>query len=354
MEIIGSGAAAQTEVCGSEMPTTIMLDRNEPSANHTSAQPTGTRCRGFTLLEMVVALAIMAVLMGGMTSAVVIATRAVDDELSPQAKVSQAGDVLNRITADLAYATSFTERTATAVTFTVPDRDGDDEPESIRYAWSGTGGDPLTFEYNGADPVTIAEDVFDFDLTYLLTTVAPASLEGVESEEMLLIYHDNGPQPTQVGFTVGDTSWCAQYFLPKFPPNTIAWRITRIKFVAKRSGSSGGTNFVQIRPATAGRQPASTVLEQKTLSEQVIPGTYFWFEGSFDMLADLDPNNGMCLVITGINGPSAVVLYESGGSPMTPNTHFVTTNDGGATWSSPGDRDDLLFYVYGTVTTLEE
>ena len=39
--------------------------------------------------------------------------------------------------ADLQLATGFTERTTKAATFTVPDRDGDSKPETLRYAWSG-------------------------------------------------------------------------------------------------------------------------------------------------------------------------------------------------------------------------
>ena len=43
--------------------------------------------------------------------------------------------------------------------------------------------------------------------------------------------------------------------------------------------------------------------------------------------------------------------YECDASPMTPGTHWMTSTNGGATWSSPNDTYDMQFYVYGTVTT---
>ena len=36
---------------------------------------------------------------------------------------------------------------------------------------------------------------------------------------------------------------------------------------------------------------------------------------------------------------------------MTPNAHFMTSDDGGATWSDPEDTEDLRFFVYGIETT---
>ena len=64
---------------------------------------------------------------------------------------------------ELNYALSFTERPVNVVEFTVADRDGDESPEFIRYAWSGTPGDPLTRQYNGG---TIAELVRDVHLLW--------------------------------------------------------------------------------------------------------------------------------------------------------------------------------------------
>jgi hypothetical protein len=66
---------------------------------------------------------------------------------------------------------SFSERTANAVTFKVPDRTGDELPETIRYSWSGTAGDPLQIEYNGSAPATLVADVNQFDLSYSLRTM---------------------------------------------------------------------------------------------------------------------------------------------------------------------------------------
>jgi len=55
---------------------------------------------------------------------------------------------------------------STTLAFTVADRDDDAQPETIRYEWSGGNGDPLTRAYNGGSPVSVAADVYAFELDY--------------------------------------------------------------------------------------------------------------------------------------------------------------------------------------------
>lgn len=131
-----------------------------------------TRCgiirKGHTLAEVLISTLVVAVIMGGMASVMLMSTRALN---SSAGDVSDTGDVMDQIITDLNLAQQFTERTATAVTMKVPDRDGDSQDETIRYSWSGTAGDPLMREYNGGDPVAVAENVHHFNLAYLTKTV---------------------------------------------------------------------------------------------------------------------------------------------------------------------------------------
>jgi len=114
-------------------------------------------------------------LVAGLASAIYISSQALDLDSSTSRQSAIASEVLGKLTADLALALSFSERTTTAVTFDVPDRDGDLHPESIRYAWSGTPGDPLTYQYNGGTELTLATDVQSLDLSALTRlTIAPA------------------------------------------------------------------------------------------------------------------------------------------------------------------------------------
>ena len=129
---------------------------------------------GFTLIELLVSIAIMAVLVTGIASAIVLATRAAEGAGQPAA-LADAAQVIDQMTTELAVAISFSERTNTAVTFTVPDRDGDEAPETIRYAWSGVPGEPLTRAYKGGGAMAVARNVHQFNLTYLLKTLTPAA-----------------------------------------------------------------------------------------------------------------------------------------------------------------------------------
>jgi hypothetical protein len=69
--------------------------------------------------------------------------------------------------AEVQYALTVTEYTATAITVTVPDRtDANTNPETIRYAWSGVAGAPVTRSYNGGAAVSVVPSVQSFTLEY--------------------------------------------------------------------------------------------------------------------------------------------------------------------------------------------
>jgi Tfp pilus assembly protein FimT len=128
---------------------------------------------GFTLLELTLSVAVLALLMGTMVSSILIASRSLDDGATQTGQLLTGADVLEELNADLASATGFAERTPTAVTFTVPDRTGDAVPETIRYHWSGPPDGQLLRQVNGGPAAVLAEDVQHFSLSYHVKTVAP-------------------------------------------------------------------------------------------------------------------------------------------------------------------------------------
>lgn len=146
--------------------------------------------RCFTLTEVVLAMTIMTILMGGMASAVLIASHALPADNDASQKTASGLDAVHGLVADLATALTVTEATSTSIEFTVPDRGhGAAGEETIRYAWSGTSGSPLTREYNGAAPVTLCDDIQALSLQYSLSaeplTHAPRVLLIVANDVVL-------------------------------------------------------------------------------------------------------------------------------------------------------------------------
>ena len=119
--------------------------------------PTATRPapRGFTLLEMVVGTAIMSVLMVAMGSILLIAGRALPQSQSVTGTTASAAAAADQMASELRYALAVNQRSTTMIEFTVADRNNDGLPETIRYEWSGTAGDPLTRTYNAGTAAQI-------------------------------------------------------------------------------------------------------------------------------------------------------------------------------------------------------
>jgi prepilin-type N-terminal cleavage/methylation domain-containing protein len=310
----------------------------------------------FTLIEMLISLAIMAVISAALGATIVLASRALDQQSGPGAATVNARRATDRFLGEVAGATAFSERTASAVTFTVPDRDGDGTPETIRYAWSGVAGEPLTRQYNGGVPDVIAEDVRQFDLSYLLRTVDPPAAKEIESAEQVLIAHDNAPEGVMLEKAVRNKEAGGAYFRPKLPANAVRWKVTRVEFVARRSSLlATGSISCDVTGATAALQPGTEVLDTATVASTSLPLLSQWKSVSFSSakLQSLSPGAGLCFVVRSAdNGVQAFVQYESGGDPMTANTHWLSW-DSVRGWSGAQDTSDMRIKVWGTITTTQ-
>ncbi len=122
---------------------------------------------GHTLLELLISMSIMTILMSAMTTVIVVAGHAIPDSQAPTTKKIKAMELVDQMGSEIFYATSITEASANSITFTVADRGhGAAGPETIRYAWSGTLGDPLTRQYNVGTVITMIDDVQLLNLSF--------------------------------------------------------------------------------------------------------------------------------------------------------------------------------------------
>jgi hypothetical protein len=290
--------------------------------------------------------AILAILLAGMASAVMLAGRAVPDAKSGCSAALAAGRAADMIAADLFYARSITTASATELVFTVADRSGDGTPETIQYYWSGTPGDPLTRQFNGGAAATVAQDVREFQLVYDKRQVALPTTYSDGSEVLLASY--NGSYFLSDA-TVSNNSLRGQYFQPTLPANAKSWKVTRVRFLARKHDAPDGTTNVQLRFAN-GAVPGDYVIEQRSLVESTLIGSYQWVEFPFTSTAGLLPGNALCLVLAGTSSAlSCDVRYQSL-LAFPSNSQYVTSGNGGESWSTPATQS-LSFYVYGTAST---
>ena len=142
------------------------------------------------------ALTATTLLMAGLSAAVVVTSKAFRPESTAMYSRTNSAIAESDLLADLRLATGFTERTSKAATFTVPDRDGDGKQEKLRYAWSGTSGDPLTLSYNGSAPLVITNDVRSLTLNYVTTPLAAVVLPAEQTGSQIVMVVNDSANPS--------------------------------------------------------------------------------------------------------------------------------------------------------------
>lgn len=304
--------------------------------------------RGFSLLELITALSISAVLVGAMAVLIATSATAMERGVDASAMERAAGEAVSDLELDLAEATRLFEQTATSIWFEVPDRNGDGTPEHIRYSWSGVKGDPLMRSTNGGTPGVVANSVHAFGLSL---TERPG-LKRTESEERLLASFTAHAGAVSTPVQISTTGWAAQTVRPAFTSDVVSWKVTRVRLRARSYGTPDGMFSVALVPLDSSRNPTTPVHATANQRESNLSGWYRWEEFAYAGCPALDPAQPIAIRISGLGGSPVQCELESlvSATPTMPfNTWMLTSADSGATWQAYAQTRNLMYEVYGKV-----
>jgi hypothetical protein len=299
------------------------------------------RAGAFTLVELLTSLLVISVIVFGMTSAVMLTVRSAPAADDVAMSVSATHTELKRLADDLVAAVYITEQDADAITFTLPDRDGDKLPEVIRYSWGGTAGDPLVRRYNGVDTVVL-DGVQQFDLAYALgSTVEQIPGVLIQGSEIELDSFDTGSADTYVEINASNS--VGQLFEPNLPPDAVDWSVTRVFIEARQHGTDRtGELDLQLRPWIDGL-PGMLVYRGIDTRESWLPGSFAWYEIDFTDLTGLAPDAQ--IGFAAVHMPSSHTAARLRGHSS--GTGAALSRDGGGSWSQ--EPYGLHYYMYGRV-----
>jgi hypothetical protein len=317
------------------------------------------------LIEMVTSCLVISLLMVTLGYALKLALVSTGNGATQTAATLDAGDVVGRVTDDLNEAINFTEKTSNAVTFTVPDRDGDGNVEKIRYVWwptTGTytipgtgssggsgggssGGDgllgglvdllggltgttsnndtvvsvpayTLTRQLNDGTVAVLNKDVRQFALSYLYRSMSPADSSSTNSGERLLFSYDAaaGLTVTYKDFPINDKRMMACIFTPStvLPVGTTSFSITRISVQLQLDGLPyEGVVKCSLRPMN-GSYPHSTSLYERSATQVLevsLNDEYLWVDFPFVACNNLSAAVGQkySFVVEGVNGGTSTI-----------------------------------------------
>lgn len=300
---------------------------------------------GFTLVEVTLAAALAAMLLTAMGSVVLMASKALPDQSTRRAFVDQMS-ALNRLTADVTYATAVTGISATSIVVTVPDRDGDGRPESITYSWSGVRGEPILRQFNQGTPEALAGDIASFSLAGTTTQYANPPTYSVSAESMLASFTSILSLSRT---TIKDSDWAGQVVPVSLSNGVTQFAITKIELLGRTSGSTDSVANVQIR-RTRSALPNTSVLASASLPESAFGSSNSWATASFASPPVLDAGTSVCLLVTWQSGNDACDLVYYKSLILSPGGSMVTTSDFGSSWNGDTTRS-LSYRLWGKTYT---
>lgn len=334
------------------------------TARLTATQRRARSAGGFTLLEVLLSTMLAAIVLAGLTSAVVIVSRGAPNDRSQAAATLRATEAYDAFSRDMQYATAVTERTDTAVTVTVPDRNADGNPETIRYSWDGKAGSPLKRSFNGAAAVDWLAGVqaLDFDYPTRTVTTTRTVQDVVTSAETLFASLAAWTSATYTNqtWTLAPTSIAVEVFTldpAQFPSNTTSIAITRVR-VHLMPSAAGATATVSVN--TVSGYPSGPYIFQAvgtpaTWTASASAASMSWVAFSFTDATTLLPTDVGAIKVSGSASPAVTMRYYYSTSPPTDTTGAIFTSNGGSSWTPTATNDfpkyDAPFEVYGTYTT---
>jgi hypothetical protein len=305
------------------------------------------RCRpsrtAATLLDLVVSMTIVGILVTGLHACIAISLRSIPDPQGPTVSAVTANGIAELFVSELETAVHITDRTATSIGFTLPDRDGDGRDERVRYVWTGVPGGALTRQVNDGVAIVLADSVHSFLLTPSVRSVSETVPSiGIEDPVDTLLVDTYATSGTG-DMSVTSSNWVGQHLQYTPPTGAYAWRPTRLELMLKRESAFALTRL-QIQPATINLTPAATVDEQFLLLGTLLPSNYAWIPFSLQQGMPMNPGDAFCLVLKHEFGSKSLSAQRASHAPGS-----LQSGNAGATWSYHPSRC-LVYRLYGKLT----
>jgi prepilin-type N-terminal cleavage/methylation domain-containing protein len=323
------------------------------------------RC-GFTMIELSIGLVLIAIIMAAMGSAVLVASRVTLRRDDPLLIASGAAMGVDDLARTLPLATDIAELSPTAITFTTPDQTGDGEPDTYRYAWSGTAGEPCTRKLNDGPTVIIVEGVLDLALAWTTRTVQTSSSHtgSTTSPELLLAKFEGWPGLPGADWDYdwfSESDWLVEQFTineVSLPSDVIQVRITRLMLRMMRDGTGQADVSVAIHRTAAPGDPlpqAAPIGTPVVIDGAALPTAYAWREIPFSDVVVNERVDEFAMVIKGfVRDPSCLIQYRYETTAPANGSICRWTGNAGQSWqpnATQQHRYDVLFYVYGIYQT---
>jgi prepilin-type N-terminal cleavage/methylation domain-containing protein len=312
--------------------------------------------RGFTLIELTMALVVTTVLVGAVGSLVVMTTRAAAGNPRALSNSAGAAEAIDRFVAELSCAITVSEATSSAVSFTVADRNNDAQPETIRYSWAGAG-TPLRRELNAAAAVNVTGNLAQLNLAYTTTkqTTTSSVTNSVDSGEVLLSSFTGwtGITPTIRELALTPAFQATQFFRidkVSLPSTLTSLRLTKVRLMM-RKGTGTNNYTVAIQGPGAGPQPdAVNRGSPVTTPAAALGATMGWVDVPLPDTTFSSKLTDFNIVVKGTGANSGLVRYLDGAGAPADVPVFLYSTDSGSSWlpASGRNRYDMPYEVWGS------
>jgi hypothetical protein len=294
----------------------------------------------------------------------VLTAKALPSSATSAAAGAPAQGALDQIMSEVRFATSITEATPTSIAFTVADRNHDASPETIRYAWSGVSGAPLTREYNGGAAAEVLHSVSSLALGYVReahTTSTQGTTTQDSGEQTFSTFSGwTGILATQSTGSLSTANWSAEAFTidrVTIPADASRVAITRVSLKLKKPSSGTAGCIVGIYPpsgagsSTPATNPIGTPYSVPAAS---LTTSYAWVDCPFSDVVITPSQTNLIIVVKGVAATtSASIQYLNSLTAPLDNCvyRFNTSSGAAASWQptvSLLNTNDAYFTVYGS------
>lgn len=307
--------------------------------------------RGFTVVEVILALSISVILLAAAQSLVVLSSRSIPNGRTSGYAAVTAGISLDAFQMDIRAATMILQSGATYVEMRVPDRDGDGLQETVRYEWSGTSGASVLRKVTLSTIGTTSSETLVANVasaTFVHDEIPASAFRSGTQPETLIASYD--PPATLTTQAIATTNQICQSITVVLPPNAVNYNVTRVAIKMSVSGANNNGKAQVILTVPLLGLINLVSLGSTIVNEDTVGSTSAWYYFPLSASSPLAVSSLTALTVKmNANSPCMGVDLQLSGAPAGAGT--MTRTSSGLLWVS-GGGNVMPYRVYGTFTTL--